>query len=106
MDDQSPSAARDDPSYGILRADTVETHRTLRAIERHGTADMQRTVRLKDLPGERTQAKFKNVAVGGLFIDIVEPFEVEVGLTQRRDVLVHALGMQIHPVRHIEIEFQ
>ena len=106
MDDQSPSAARDDPSHGIFRTDTVETHRTLRAIERHGAADMQRTVRLKDLPGERPQAKLKNVAVGGLFIDIVEPFEVEVGLTQRRDVLVHALGMQIHPVRHVEIEFQ
>jgi len=90
----------------MLRADAIEIHGTGSSVERYGAADMQGTVRLEDLSGERTQAQFEDVAIGRLLVDVVEPFEVDIGLTERRGVLVHALDIQIHPVRRIEIQLQ
>ena len=106
MDHEPQSAARNDPPDGMLRADAIEIHGTGSSVERYGAADMQGTVRLEDLSGERTQAQFEDVAIGRLLVDVVEPFEVDIGLTERRGVLVHALDIQIHPVRRIEIQLQ
>ena len=106
MDHEPQSVARNDPPDGMLRADAVEIHGTGSSIERHGAADMQGAVRLEDLSGERTQTQFEDVAIGRLLVDIVEPFEVDIGLTERRGVFVHPFGIQVHPVRRIEIQLQ
>ena len=106
MDHEPQSVACNDPPYGKLRADAVEIHGTGGSVERHGTADMQGTVRLEDLSGEWTQTQFEDVAIGRLLVDVVEPFEVDIGLTERRGVLVHPFGIQVHPVRRIEIQLQ
>ena len=85
MDHEPQSAARNDPPDGMLRADAVEIHGTGGSIERDGAADMRGSVRLEDLAGERTQVRFEEVAIGRLLVDVVEPFEVDIGLTERRD---------------------
>ena len=83
MDHEPKPAARNDSSDRILRAHAIKTHRASGSVERHAAADMQGAVRLEDLSGERTQAQFENIAIGRFLVDVVEPFEVDIGLMER-----------------------
>ncbi len=66
---------------------------------------MQRTTRLENLSGKWQKTEFQNIAVGRLLIDIVESFQVDVGLRERGKAFVHAIGIKIEPIRdwHIQL---
>ena len=96
----------DEESGGKLRADLVETQRAGFAVEGYGAPDMQGTVALKNLSGKGAQAQLQHIAVGRLGIDAVKPLHIDIHLPHRGDYFAHTLGVQIHPVGHIEVEFQ
>ena len=50
---------------------------------------MECAAALKDLRREGTEAYFKNIEYGRLFVNIEESLEVDVGLFQWRAVIVH-----------------
>ncbi len=67
---------------------------------------MQGSVALENLPGKGPQTQLQHIAVGRLFVDEVEPRQIEVSLPQRRLSVVHALRIQIHPIGDIHLQLQ
>ena len=91
---------------GEFRTDFVKAQRARLAVERDRAADMERTVALEDLPGEGTQAQLQHIAVRRFVVDAVKAIHIDVDLPERRARFDHAFGVQIHPVRDVELQFQ
>ena len=103
---QFPAVGRNEVPGGEFRTDFVKAQRARLAVERDRAADMERTVALENLPGEGTQAQLQHVAVRRFVVDTVKAIHIDINLPERRARLDHALGVQIHPVRDVELQFQ
>ena len=93
-------------SNGKLRAYLEEGNGATALVERDGSADMECATRLEYLPSKREQAEFEDFAVGRLLVDIVQAFQVDVGLAQWRHTLVHTLAIEVEPIRYLHIKLQ
>ena len=93
-------------SNGELRANLEEGNGATILVERDGSADMECATRLEYLPSKREQAEFEDIAVGRLLVYIVQAFQVDIGLAQGRHALVHALAIEVEPIRHLHIQLQ